>query len=199
MIKTIVLTTMLTMLSVWTYAQDWKLAKDEDGIKVYTRSMEGSKYKAYRGIVQIKATPEQIAQLQENATTSCAWLYRCQQLKVLKQQGREGWTYMRIEMPWPVTARDVVLHVTSEQLASGGFLRRLKGVPDYIPPVEGYIRVSSFDGTWQVTPKTADNVEVIYEAQSEPGGSVPSWLANSFVVDAPFNTLQRLRKTAESR
>jgi hypothetical protein len=32
---------------------------------------------------------------------------------------------------------------------------------------------------------------------TEPGGSVPSWLANKFVVDAPFNTLKALKDHAE--
>ncbi|MEG6650646.1 hypothetical protein V2A87_51920, partial [Pseudomonas aeruginosa] len=30
-------------------------------------------------------------------------------------------------------------------------------------------------------------------------GSIPSWLANSFVVDAPLNTLKGLRSAAEKR
>ena len=36
-------------------------------------------------------------------------------------------------------------------------------------------------------------MEVTYEVHTEPGGSVPSWLANSFVVDAPLQTLRGLR------
>lgn len=197
--KTTVLTALFATFCSGAYAEEWKLAKDEDGIKVYTRSVEGSKYKAYRGVVTIKATPERIEQLQEDTASSCKWLYRCQQLKVLKQQGQDTWTYMRIEMPWPVTARDVVLHITTEQAGNGGFVRHLKGEPTYTPPADGYVRVSSFDGKWQVLPKAPGSVEVTYEAQSEPGGSIPSWLANSFVVDAPFNTLQGLRNAAESR
>ena len=38
-----------------------------------------------------------------------------------------------------------------------------------------------------------------YEVHTEPGGSVPSWLANSFVVDAPLQTLQGLRAKVEKR
>ncbi|MGC3048221.1 hypothetical protein ACPTGU_30260, partial [Pseudomonas aeruginosa] len=31
-------------------AEDWKLAKDEDGVKVYLCCVQGSKYKANRGV-----------------------------------------------------------------------------------------------------------------------------------------------------
>ena len=56
--------------------------------------------------------------------------------------------------------------------------------------------MSKVEGFWSLTPREGE-IEVIYEVHSEPGGSVPAWLANSFVVDAPFNTLQGLRQLAE--
>ena len=33
--------------------------------------------------------------------------------------------------------------------------------------------------------------------RGDPGGSVPSWLANRFVIDAPLETLRTLRAVAE--
>ncbi len=188
----------LTLLAATGLAQadDWQLAKQEDGIQVYTRAVAGSKYKAYRGVVQIKADPATIARLQDDPAGSCKWIFRCQSLQVLKRQDNQAWTYMRIDMPWPVTARDVVLHVTEQKTPDGGFTRTLEGVPDYRPPADGYVRVASFQGQWRVVPKNG-GAEVTYEAQSEPGGSVPSWLANSFVVDAPLNTLKGLRQAAQ--
>ena len=33
------------------HAEDWRLAKDEEGIKVYLSEVAGSPYKAYRGAV----------------------------------------------------------------------------------------------------------------------------------------------------
>ena len=36
-------------------AEDWQVAKDEDGIKVSLSEIAGSKYKAYRGVTVINA------------------------------------------------------------------------------------------------------------------------------------------------
>ncbi|MGH8352275.1 MAG: START domain-containing protein, partial [Pseudomonas sp.] len=55
------------------------------------------------------------------------------------------------------------------------------------------------EGLWKLVPMGGGEVEVTYQVHSEPGGSVPSWLANSFVVDAPYNTLAALRARAEKR
>ncbi|UVE19741.1 START domain-containing protein [Pseudomonas sp. LS44] len=180
-------------------AEDWQLAKDENGIKVYLSSVPGSKYKAYRGVVEIKANVKTINALQEDVVGSCSWIHACAEMKLLKRQGNEAWTYSTIEMPWPVTGRDLVLHVQGGQAADGTVVRQLKADPNFVPPVKGQIRVPKLVGEWRVVPKGNDVTEVTYQVQTEPGGSIPSWLANSFVVDAPFNTLDALRKRAEQR
>ena len=53
------------------------------------------------------------------------------------------------------------------------------------------------EGRWTMTPKADGMVEVVYEAHTDPGGSVPSWLSNKFVVEAPFNTLKGMREKAQ--
>ena len=54
-------------------------------------------------------------------------------MKLLKQEGADAWTYSKIDMPWPVTGRDVVIHVTTEKTADGTVIRHLKADPTYIP------------------------------------------------------------------
>ncbi|WP_263139555.1 START domain-containing protein [Pseudomonas sp. RIT-PI-AD] len=181
------------------HAEDWKLAKDEDGVKVYLAEVAGSKYKAYRGVVTLKGDVASVRKLQEDVSGSCAWIYECREQKLLKHEGDHSWTYTRFDTPWPVTPRDSVLDVTTEEGADGSVTRHLKGAPTYIPEEKGFVRVSSVEGLWKLVPKGADQVEVTYQVHTEPGGSVPSVLANSFVVDAPFNTLKNLRARVEGR
>ncbi|RJG09684.1 hypothetical protein D3879_16555 [Pseudomonas cavernicola] len=187
------------LMTATAHAEDWQLAKDEDGIRVYLSAVPGSKYKAYRGVTTIKADIASINALQEDVSGSCAWIHECREQKLLKHQGAESWTYTRFNTPWPVTPRDSVLHVTTKEDADGSVIRILEGVADYVPREKGFVRVSKVEGLWKLTPNGAGQVEVVYQVQTEPGGSVPSWLANSFVVDAPYNTLQALRKLAEKR
>ncbi|MDH4872644.1 START domain-containing protein [Pseudomonas sp. BN515] len=180
-------------------AEDWKLAKDEDGIKVFLSEVPGSKYKAYRGVVTMKADMATLRALQEDVAGSCAWIHECKEQKLLKSEGAQSWTYTRFNTPWPVTPRDSVLHVTSEIGADGSVTRVLEGVPKYLPEADGFVRVTEVQGFWKLAPKGTGEVEVTYQVHTEPGGSVPSWLANSFVVDAPFNTLKAMRQRAEKR
>lgn len=178
-------------------AEDWKVAKDEGGINISLSEVAGSKYKAYRGVTTIKASVAKLRGLQEDVVGACTWIHECKTQKLLKYDGDKTWTYTQFNTPWPVTPRDSVLLVTSELGADGTLTRTLKGEPTYIPEEKGFVRVSQVEGFWKFVPKGADQTEVTYQVHTEPGGSVPSWLANKFVVDAPFNTLKALKEKAE--
>ena len=177
-------------------AEDWKVAKNEDGIKVSLSEVPGSQYKAYQGVTLIKAPITTLRALQEDVAGACAWIHECKSQKLLKHEGNQSWTYTQFNTPWPVTARDSVLKVTTTEGADGSLTRTLKGEPKYIPEEKGFVRVSQVEGFWKFVPK-GDQTEVTYQVHTEPGGSVPSWLANKFVVDAPFNTLKALKTRAE--
>lgn len=181
------------------HAQGWNLVKDEAGIKIYLSDVAGSAYKAYRGVTTVKADMPKLLELQNDAAGSCAWIHECKSQKVLKHEGDKTWTYAQFNTPWPVTPRDSVMEVTSKQGANGSVTRVMHGVPTYAPEEKGFVRVSELEGSWIFTPKAAGEVEVVYEVHTEPGGSVPSWLANKFVVDAPFNTLKNYRELAEKK
>lgn len=173
-----------------------ELAKDEDGIQVYLNSVPGSKYKAYRGVTLIKADMASLRKLQEDVAGSS--LSMMPRAEALKAEGDKHWTYTRFNTPWPVTPRDSVMEVTTEEGADGSITRHLKGVPTYVPEEKGFVRVSKVEGIWKFTPKADGQVEALYQVHTEPGGSIPSWLANSFVVDAPYLTLEKPR-SAEKR
>ncbi|MDD2092180.1 START domain-containing protein [Pseudomonas guariconensis] len=184
------------LLSPVAWAENWQVAKDEDGIKVSLSEVPGSKYKAYRGVTLIKAPLAKVKALQEDTVGACKWIHECESQKLLKQDGAQSWTYTRFNTPWPVTPRDSILHVTTTEEADGSLVRKLEEDPKYLPEEKGYVRVAQVQGFWKLVPK-GDSTEVTYQVHTEPGGSVPSWLANKFVVDAPFNTLKGLREKAE--
>ncbi|WP_286976542.1 START domain-containing protein [Pseudomonas sp.] len=189
--------TLALMAASVAQAEQWNLVKDEDGIKVYLSEVAGSPYKAYRGVTQIKAEMPKLLALQNDAVGSCKWIHECKSQKLLKQEGDVYWVYSQFNTPWPVTPRDSVMKVTSKKASDGTVTRSMQGAPNDLPPTDGMVRVSKVDGSWTFTPKASGVVEVVYQVHTEPGGSVPSWLANKFVVEAPFNTLKAYRTLAE--
>lgn len=199
MMRFSVLTLLLCATAAQAAERQWQLEREEEGVRVYLAEVPGSKYKAYRGVVTIKGDLAAVQAAQEDVTGSCAWIFSCQQQRLLDTKGNVSELYTRFEMPWPVKARDSVIQVTTRTDADGGVTRLLKAVPERLPEEKDFVRVPRVDGEWHLKPLERGGVEVIYEVHTEPGGSVPSWLANSFVVDAPLQTLQGLRAKVEGR
>ena len=185
------------LMSAAAHADDWQVAKEEGGIKVSLSEVAGSKYKAYRGETVINASIGKLRALQEDVAGACAWIHECKSQKLLKHEGGNVWTYTQFNTPWPVTPRDSVLLVTTQEGSDGSLTRKLQGQPKFIPDEQGFVRVAQVDGYWKFVPQGANKTQVTYQVHTEPGGSVPSWLANKFVVDAPFNTLKALKEKAE--
>ncbi|MBX8553285.1 START domain-containing protein [Pseudomonas cichorii] len=178
-------------------AEDWQVAKDEEGIKVSLSDVPGSKYKAYRGLTTINASVAKLRALQEDVVGACAWIHECQSQKLLKHEGNKAWTYTRFNTPWPVTPRDSILLITSEEGADGSLTRNIDEQSNYLPEEKGFVRVAEVKGFWKLVPKGPNLTEVTYQVHTDPGGSVPSWVANKFVVDAPFNTLKALKERSQ--
>ena len=188
----------LTGLSLASESQ-WRLVKDEAGVQVYLAEVPGSRYQAYRGVTLMRTEMARLLTVQEDVVASCAWVYACEEQRLLASDGEVDWLYTRLHTPWPVAGRDSIIQVRTRTAADGSVKRQLRGVPDYLPQQPRLVRVSKFEGFWQMRPVGEGQVEVIYQAHTEPGGSLPAWLANSFVVDVPFHTLLALRRLVEAR
>lgn len=177
----------------------WRLARDEQGIRIYLRTVPGSAYQAYRGEMEVAASIAAIRALHEDVSGSCRWVHACRSMRLLDYTGDLAWTYTRIAMPWPVRDRDLVLRVRSETRPDGELIRHLQADAGRLPEQADALRVQQLQGEWRLQPLANGHTRVIYQVQTEPGGQVPAWLANSFVLDAPFNTLQALRRQLQER
>lgn len=178
-------------------ADDWNLAYDREGIRVYLNGVTNSPYQQFRGVSTMKASVRTLTDLQENLRVACKWLYACEQMRLLEVDGENTWVYLTTNLPWPTMPRDIVVKVTTERLDDGTLLRHLSAEPGRVPEVKGLIRVQHLSGEWVMKPLGERRTEVTYQLQADPAGDVPGWLANRFVVDAPVVTLRTLRAVAE--
>ncbi|KDP89005.1 START domain-containing protein [Cupriavidus basilensis] len=175
------------------FAQDnWSLAKDAEGIKVYLRNVEGSPLREFRGEVQLNNTPEQVAGVLRDADAFRKWMPDVAASELLKATDTEQFHYLDNKAPWPVSNRDGVYRFSYSRAGDGAITIRVEAVPRYLPPRDGKVRVPQANGQWKLVPN-AEGVSVTYQMHASPGGAIPDWLANQTVVDTPFGTLKALR------
>jgi hypothetical protein len=59
---------------------------------------------------------------------------------------------------------------------------------------DDYLRIEISQGSW-IFKKIDDNrVEVIHQFMSDPGGNIPKWIVNMFIVSGPYKTLENLKE-----
>lgn len=176
---------------------EWILKKDKNGIEVYTRSKEGSSFSEFKAITIItnRTLPEVLDVLLDVENYESIFP-DCVNPEILKQDGKYyDIHYMLTKGPFPVKDRDSVFEQITEVDKNGkhAFIT-LNPLPDYIPEKEGIVRVRNGSGYWDLTEDDNKNVTVIHQFHGEPGGDVPAWLANNFVVSHPFKTFENLKR-----
>lgn len=179
-----------------TQASDWQLKKDEDGIQVFVRDIQGSEFRAFRGTVKLHSSLGAIVAVLKDGEMVKTWLKDCEQSQFLSAFDPAGYImYYRTDAPWPVQDRDYALRYRLEQDPQTLTVTlSFKGDASLTPERDECVRVSQIEGAWRLTPQTDGSVQLEYEVSADPNGSLPAWLANQFVVDQPFHTLKKFRK-----
>jgi len=175
---------------------EFTLEKDKNGVKVYTRKIEGSSLKEFKGVTAIKTSLTSLVALMDDTDALPRWLHNCGEAKLVQHINQaERITYTTVKAPWPVSDRDTVTYSKIVQDPKSKVITiYLKGMPDRYPVQKGRVRVPSLKGFWQFIPNKNGSVTVIYQLHSEPGGALPDALANSTVTDIPYHTLLNMHR-----
>jgi ribosome-associated toxin RatA of RatAB toxin-antitoxin module len=174
----------------------WELARDKNGIKVYTHSIDGSSFKAYRGVMEVSASLASLIALVDDISACPDWIHTCKEGRLLQRMSsEETYTYTVNQAPWPVQDRDAVVRNTRVRDPDNQSVTiTITGVPDYIPREKGLVRVKMIQGFWRFIPVENNRVQVLYQVHNDPGGNLPSWLVNSVVVSQPYRTLLNMKE-----
>lgn len=177
---------------------DWKFRSEKQGVSIFSKKVKGSKVKAFKGIATLNVPLRKLYDLLLNHKDYPSWVYRCAEGKTLKKiSDTEYYVYLVTNSPWPASERDDVTHVKIRREPKGIVVFEMKDEPDYLPRVKSRVRVPFLKGYWKLVPLGEDKTQVIYEVQADPGGRIPAWIVNHFVIDAPLKSLLNMKKKVE--
>lgn len=186
----------LGLNSVYAQNIEWNQKKDESNIQIYTRSIEGSALDEFKGETILNVPLEKIVEKLKAVEEMKSWVPNCKEAKLLSLEGSDQYHYIESSVPFPMKNRDTVFHF-KYQTVENGIKIQVEGKPDHIPPKKGVVRMPSASGHWLLIVLEENKTAVTYQLHADPGGSIPSWLANATAVDMPFDTLKNLKKALE--
>ncbi len=185
------------------YAQepsDWMLAKEKNGITVYTRTLPNSDYKEFKGEVNITANLAELLTFIKEPKNCPDWQYKC----IYQLQLTDGYIYKLSNLPWPLNNRYTVMYSDEKfNLQTQIHTLKLKNIPrDLLPenikkqlPAEGNtVQMRTSDGYWKLDLSHAPNIHITHQMHGDPAGVIPASLANLGVINAAFVSLDNLRR-----
>ncbi len=178
---------------------DWKLRREESGVKIFTRNIQGSPFEEFKGTVTIsKTTLTGVLDIIMDVKNYPNNFPNCGSAKVLEQKGKyNDIHYITIKAPWPVNDRDAIYEANTTFSQDGKHARvKLSPRGDYAQENKNYIRVHNGSGFWQLDEVSPGTVQVVYQFHADPAGEIPAWIANSVIVINPLKTLESLRNLA---
>jgi hypothetical protein len=175
---------------------NWVLKKEKDGIKVYSRRSQYSKFNEVKAEFAIKTSTSKFIAVISDIDKYPLWVYGTKTALFCKRLNDEDVIYYsEINVPWPISNRDFYSKLKIHQDAVEKSITIVSnGVPDFKPPKHGIVRIPRSSSKWTVTPVDNSTLNVIYIVSIDPGGKLPAWIANMFSTKGPVESFINLRE-----
>ena len=175
--------------------EDWKLKKDKNGIKVYSRKTPNFKFDELKVDCIFEGKISQLAAVILDVKNQYQWVYKTAKSELLKQvTNADLFYYSEIECPWPFHNRDLIARMTITQNTSTKILSIVaKSVDNYLPSKKNLVRVKYSNALWTITPLNNAQFKVEYKIQIDPGDGVPAWILNMFATNGPYESFKNLK------
>ena len=194
-IKLVCLFLLSTFITVTAYSQySWRLSKDKDGIKVYESEIKNSNFKSIKVECVLPGTYDKLMAILSDVSRHKDWVFHSKTSNILKRNSPyDFYYYTETSMPWPMSNRDAVVHLTMNRDSLNRFLKvTATGVPNFIAEKNGKVRVPRSSVNWYVTMQSATSINIVYTFEADPGGSMPAWLVNMFADKGPYESFKKL-------
>lgn len=176
-------------------ADAWRFVRDDDGIVVHRRPVEGSSLDELRGTGVVDAPIAAVLGVLQDTERGKEWMFNCVDSATLERNDDGSYVvYNRTSTPWPLADRDVV--VRGRRVFEPTRVRVAFESIDFPvrPPTEGVVRMPFLRGHWILVPEArGEATRVEYQMHANPGGALPTWVVNGFAKSLPYETIRKLR------
>ena len=173
---------------------EWKKSMDKDEIVIYTREVDASPFHEFLAEAEMNGSLEQFRQIITDFDNYPTWLPDCKSAMVIDNPDKNDFTYhMKLKVPFPFANRDIIQQIVLKE-SKDELIVEIISRPKKINKEKNYVRMEKAEGRWIINQISENQVSVKFQYQAGPGGEVPAWLVNTFIVKNPHKTLQNLRE-----
>lgn len=173
---------------------EWEMIKDKEGIRVFTRANQISSFKEFKATMQIEAGVSQFLAVLYDVEGLSDWAYNTIESTLLNRPDDMSQTYYSVaKAPWPYKNRDgIYLNQITWNKTSRELLVEIEMLEQEIETKGDNVRMDGY-GYWKIREVSDGKLDIVFQMQVDPGGSIKAWMANMVVSDSPYKTLLGLR------
>jgi hypothetical protein len=184
----------------WTRSgsNEWTLAGDDDGIRVWTRKTPGEKLVKVKAQMRTKARLSSVIAILEE-TEVLDKTIGIDKVNVLERKDTPA-LYMAYHhyvhhMPQPIGAREFIIQTHHSQDPQTHKVEvNVLAAPNKLPPVDGLARINHLNNIWTLTPLPGGELELSMIVDVDLGGSLPYFLNNAIVPQGIRELFKSIRK-----
>jgi hypothetical protein len=180
----------------------WKQVARDDGITVLARTPEGGSVSEVKATALVDAPPQDVWRVIRDYPNYTKTMPYTEESRVLasEQDGKVIVFYCLVNAPL-VDKRDFIIRIRDESdwKEGKGFLKTAWTVTTQGAPAEreGVVRVKLNNGYWLLEPREeGKKTFVTYYLYTDPGGSLPKWIADRANKTSVPDVLRAVRKYA---
>ena len=176
---------------------DWVLAQNEDRIQLYTRPVAGSPFLEVKASALINAPITEVAMAMGDGEGCEEWRHMCKSSEILSTlSDTEQLVYLVMDMPWPVTDRDMVIHSIAHIDVASKNVRVQLAAASFEHPGGNYVRAIA-NGYYEIQALGEEQVEFTYIMHTDLGGDLSANMINPRLISSTYEDIKRLQDLAE--
>ncbi|WP_028981299.1 hypothetical protein [Sporocytophaga myxococcoides] len=186
---------------VWlnTGSNQWKLVKEEDGIKIWSMKTPGNCLLKCRANFRVQCTMAGLVKIIEDTKSWSDIGMDSSKITVLDPITAPGYysafVGFKQDMPFPFADREIFTFMQRFQNSQSKKVEvNVMAAPNKIPPSEGYIRIEHMHNNYSFTPLANGEIEVDFKNEFDLGGSVPYVLKNIGAAPMLYQMMADLKR-----
>lgn len=176
----------------------WTLEKEGDRIALYTSEVEGSPFLAVKVTATIKAPMGKVLDILGDGNGCSEWRAMCKSSEIVKAvSDQERYIYMVLNLPWPISDRDLVMHsVAVTDTEAKSVTVKLNTSSDSHPD-QDYVRAES-NGHYTVVATGDEIVKFTWVMHTDLRGKLSPGMINPQLSSSTLKDVKSLMELSEN-
>lgn len=189
----------LAILFISILNNPWQLEYSKNGINAYTRKVDHSKYVEYKIDITTKGNINNAVNILTDIDQYGTLYPYLKSYEILSDKNnKEAFDILlNIKTPFPVRNRIGVYHNKVDRVSDTEVVISISQKSDMIPIETKAVKIVDCYGSWQLKQIDSESLHITHQFFADPGGSIPAWIINEFVLRHPVKTVRTLANILE--